>query len=461
MSDNEDEDFDLDDGSFDDFEKSGGGGNTLGDLWRNNPLVKVGTIIGAGVLIFVVISFFGGAEEDPSFSLVQSGSEISAPPGTTEVTPQYRDAVEDANQQAVEKAEREGGSALPTPIETPRGALELPEEESEGEDPLQRWRRLQEERLERELQRSQQLRPEAVPEDTTSQAEAIQALTDAMAEQMQSILESRGTVNVQSVTMTGPEWLQQLYEQEQEAIAAAQAAAQGTGEITEVILLPAGEIEYAQLMIEANSDVPGPVLAQIVSGPLRGNRVLGSFEVSNEYLVLTFDTVVVDGESIEIDAIALDPDTTLPGMATEVDHRYLQRVVLPMAAAFVEGAAEAISESGTTTITIQGETVAEETEDTSNEQEIASGITEAGEALGEILDEMNDDVEILVRIEAGTPMGILFLEPVIQGNDSVDIEPITGTNIQAVQGVPGAQPFTGLQGIPYYTGTPYVQQPQN
>ena len=152
-----------------------------------------------------------------------------------------------------------------------------------------------------------------------------------------------------------------------------------------------------------------------MSGPLAGSRILGSFEEEHELLTLTFETIVYNGESFDIDAVALDPDTTLPGLVSEVDHRYLKRIVLPMAAAFVEGAASAISESGRTTITIEGEQVAEETEETDTGQEIATGVEEAGQELREILDEMADDTEVMVRVAAGTPMGILFLEPVIEG----------------------------------------------
>ena len=40
-----------------------------------------------------------------------------------------------------------GGSAIPVPVEYPRDRLQLPKEEMETEDPLHRWRRLQEERV--------------------------------------------------------------------------------------------------------------------------------------------------------------------------------------------------------------------------------------------------------------------------------------------------------------------------
>ena len=84
---------------------------------------------------------------------------------------------------------------------------------------------------------------------------------------------------------------------------------------------------------------------------------------------------------------------------------------------FVEGAAQAIADSGRLTVTIQGETVAQEEGEADNQQEIASGIEEAGKELGDILEEEGGEIEVLIRIESGTPMGLLFLEPVIQDSN--------------------------------------------
>ncbi|MCD8497283.1 MAG: hypothetical protein LRZ85_03890 [Alphaproteobacteria bacterium] len=65
-------------------------------------------------------------------------------------------------------------------------------------------------------------------------------------------------------------------------------------------------------------------------------------------------------------------------MATDVDHRYLKRVLLPAAAAFIEGAASAISQSGLTTVTVEGSTVSEDSASPNSRQEIASGLEEPG-----------------------------------------------------------------------------------
>lgn len=418
MSDDLDDDLSIDD-SFDDFEKKEGG-NSLGDLWRDNALFKIGVIAAGGILFFVLISFLGGEEQKTQPSMVGAPADIKAPPGSEGASEIYREAVREINEADVERALQEGDSSLPVPIDPTKDIISVPEQEEEAEDPLQRWRRLQEERLERELQQ----RETAVPVDTGAdqqRSEAIQALAEAMSQQMQSILSTQSEITVAQRPMTDADFLERLHEQQMEdaALVDGEFADDDELDLEEgvEILFPAGEIAYAQLLTEANTDAPGPVLAEIMSGPLKGNRVLGSFEAQDEYLTLSFDTVVIDGESLTIDAVALDPDTTLPGMATEVDHRYFKRIVLPAAAAFIEGVSEAVAESGLTTITIQGETVAEETEDADTEQEIASGLEEVGEELSEILDEMADDTKVLIRVEAGTPFGLLFLEPVLSDPD--------------------------------------------
>jgi hypothetical protein len=72
-------------------------------------------------------------------------------PGAGEASPSYIEAVEDAEEAAFEKAVREGNSTMPVPVETPTDRLQLPEEGGGGEDPLHRWRRLQEERVLRDV----------------------------------------------------------------------------------------------------------------------------------------------------------------------------------------------------------------------------------------------------------------------------------------------------------------------
>ena len=423
MSDEDDLELDDLEESFDDFDKKG---KSLGDLWRDNPIVKIGSIAALVGVVFLVIMSFGGGSKAPDPSFVGStGGDLTSVPGGSETSQAYIEAIEETNEAAVEEAFSTGTSALPVPIDPAVSVISAAPKEEEPDDPLARWRMLQEERLEREIQQREVIAPvqQNTAEADTSRQEAIQELASAMSEQMGSILERATTsTDIRSLSVTDVGFLEQLEEQrleEQAALEEAMALEEDSieGESTTEVLLPAGQIAYAELMIEANTDSPGPVLAQILSGPLKGNRILGTFEEENELITLSFDTVVIGEDSVSIDAVAIDPDTTLPGMATEVDHRYFQRIVLPAAAAFVDGMATAIAESGRTTVTVEGDTVSEETEDADSEQEVATGIQEAGQEVRSILDDIVNDIEVLVRLEVGTPMGILFLEPVTVDNE--------------------------------------------
>ena len=418
MSDNLDDDIDLDE-SFDDFESKGGDGKTA---LMGNPAVKIGAIVGAALILFFIVSSLGGGDEKIADSYVGGGADVSSlNTDSDKITPAYTEAIRDLNEADIERAIATGDSSLPVPIDPPVGSIDPIDDEPE-EDPLERWRRLQQERLDRELQQQQALEVTEISGITDAErAEALaqeqlalENLAGIMSEQMSSILDSKAGITVSSVRLTDPAFLEKMIEEEEEEAAEAAAAANAQAEATPTnVLVPAGRIIYAQMLTEANTDAPGPVLAEIMSGALKGSRILGSFEAQESVLTLSFNTVIYNDQNLNIDAVALDPNTTLPGLATEVDRRYWQRIVLPAAASFVEGLTSAIAESGRTSVTIQGETVAEETEETSNDQEVASGVAQVGEELGEILDEIADEAEVLIRIETGTPFGLLLLEPVV------------------------------------------------
>lgn len=429
MDDNKDSDFDdefdtedfdtgdFDDGGFDDFEKQEG---TLGDLWRNNPMVKTGVIIGGlAVLILGIILFSGKSDRLPS-SRVVGGKDITEAPGTGNVTDAYKQAIEEENTRRIEEAIRQSESAVPMPVEPVKGTVGLQFEEPEEEDPLERWRRMQEQRIQQQqIQEKQQ--PEAIPEPVEdTRTPAVNAMAQAMARQMESVLGNQQIErpNIQNVATIA--YLEDLERKEQQKLEEALAKrqellAQTEGALDELeILLPAGTIEYAQLLIEANTDAPGPILAQINTGPLRGAKVIGSFTSTDNFLTLNFSTVVIDGVDYPVSGVAIDPETTLPGVVTDIDRRYIRRVVLPMAAEFITGLTSAIASSGQTTVTINGDSVTETTSTSNidNDQEVASGLAKAGEELANILDEAVDSTEPLLRVRAGTPIGILFTSSV-------------------------------------------------
>ena len=180
---------------------------------------------------------------------------------------------------------------------------------------------------------------------------------------------------------------------------------------TAKVVVPAGDIYYGTMITEANSDVPGPILAQVVSGPLNGGRLVGSFQSTDEYLVLKFTTLSIGGRTYSIDAIALDPHTTLGGVATETDQRYFARLVLPMAAAFISQFGQAISQPDSTTSVSNG-TVATSTSSSTDKQALYAGLGQSAQQLSSFVNQSGNAVKPLVRVASNTPVGIFFIKPV-------------------------------------------------
>jgi len=423
MSNNDDNDMDVenfDDGGFDDFSKKG----SLGDMWKNNPMVKIGVILAGLAVVGGALVLFGGPEEKETPSTIATrGNDVNEAPGSSEVSSTMKDSIEETNLQRAEDALRKEESAVPMPYEPPKGQLPVPAETPSGEDPLDRWKRMQEERV----RQQETLKQARAPSDKTKQVDtktpAINAMAKSMSAQMQSMLKTQKIDGPKNKNITDVKFLEEVEENKRKKIEennmraqAAQAQSAVDDDQVEDIILPAGTIEYGQSVIEANTDAPGPVMAQIISGPLRGSRVIGSFTSTDDYITLNFNTIVIDGIDYPIEAVAIDPNTTLPGMVTEIDHRYFKRIILPMAAEFVTGFADALSESGTTSVYISDSSVTQSSSNKSSEQEVASGVSEAGDKLSEILDEEAENTKPMLRLASGTPMGILFIAPVTDTN---------------------------------------------
>ncbi|MES2728817.1 MAG: hypothetical protein V4621_01805 [Pseudomonadota bacterium] len=394
--------------------------NTLADLWNSNPMVKVVAVLGVLALLVGAMVLFGGSEEAPQ-SVVGGAQDVKEAPGTNQVTPSMAEAMQDYNDQMIEDAMQTGGSAIPVPINPT--ISELPAPDAPGEDPLAKWREVQDQQQTMPPV-PQQVGPTADPNAEAARQQALGALAGAMSSQMEKILEVRRPGKISSMNVTTIDQQQQAGANGLTPVGLNGAPydpnMQQTPLNTVKVLLSAGTIEYGQLLLEANTDAPGPVLAQLVTGPFAGGRVIGTFTNTDNYLVLNFNTLVKDAVNYPINAVAVDPQTTLPGMVTDIDRRYFQRIVLPAAARFVEGMGRAIADSGSnTTIIIDGETRVEEDDSKiDTRQELYNGVEEGAREFADFLEEEGDDTEPLIRVASGTPLGIFFTQPVTQTLDA-------------------------------------------
>jgi Type IV secretory pathway, VirB10 components len=202
---------------------------------------------------------------------------------------------------------------------------------------------------------------------------------------------------------------------QQTAPAAAPSAA---AEAESKIKLPlAGKILYAQMVSRADSDAPGPVLAKIVQGDYAGATLIGSFQKAENALVISFDRMTVENtrdgeeinETIAIEAIAVSTDYIGTALATHVDRHLFQKIGIGFLAGFAEGFGDAISQKGQTTISGTTGTITTSTGDLSTKEELYSAGGKAVSNTGSILMDEFGRRPTTVRVESGTPIGVLFL----------------------------------------------------
>lgn len=451
---------------FSDFDQ--GKSNSLGDLWRNNTMVKMGVVVlGVGAVIAALMLFGGNTIDNPS--TLNQTPELKEAPGAAELSPEMKEAMQTFDTQKAEEAAKNNTSAIPTILEPPKEQVVSQQDELSEEDPFTRWRKVQEERerLQSEQQMGMadlQVQQQQQQQVEQNRNERLDALSKGMQEQMQAILESRAIKKMNYMTVVDIKAFrdaqaaaqQALLEQQQAAVEADTGfGTDGTGTMDMIPppAIPAATVNYAQLLIEANTDAPGPVLAQLASGPLAGGRLLGKFEETDNYLVLKFDRVIHKGKTYKTDAIALDPSTTLPGLITEKDRRLFSRVFLPAAASFIAGVAGSAAESGGTETSVSTGTstiTASEERDPDLENNLFKGVEKGAEKISEIMDEDSENIKPMLRVATGTPMGILFIEPAIEESAQMaaqeeDDDENKGINLQgyvpAGYGIPSLIPF--------------------
>lgn len=194
-------------------------------------------------------------------------------------------------------------------------------------------------------------------------------------------------------------------------------------------LLAAGSAAYGVLLAEANSAHGGPVLAELLGGPLHGARLSGSFQRSGSDLVLRFSRlwtgsssgsssasgVALPAEGMPVDAWGLDPDCACYGVPGEVDHHWFSRFILPAATAFAAGWAAA-SAAPSTSVTVDGATIVTRRQNPGSAA-LHAGAADAMRAVGAELGALAPDGPV-VRIPAGTEILVMFAAAVRGGDRS-------------------------------------------
>jgi intracellular multiplication protein IcmE len=115
-------------------------------------------------------------------------------------------------------------------------------------------------------------------------------------------------------------------------------------------------------------------------------------------------------KSKTITAYAIDPDRARTALASQVDYHYLQRYGAIMATAFVQGYANAITTSGSTTSTgIFGTSTSHPP--LSPSEKLATAIGQIGQSLGSTTQNYVN-IPPTVIVDSGVSLGILFMADV-------------------------------------------------
>ncbi|MDD3028714.1 MAG: TrbI/VirB10 family protein [Alphaproteobacteria bacterium] len=406
----------------------------LAEAWRTKPVFKLVILI-AGVFAIgaSALNFFGGNKTPTETAHLAAPPALKEAPGGV-VSPYMRQQTELANAERAKKALESGGSAIPTPVgQTQNGPASFDMQDDRGSAAL-RELRAETELLKRQIKiQQQQQEQKKTQKSIVSQQELVQqrqiqeqqdnSLAEAMQRQMQQLLTSWAPMGIKNVAVVGQGlWGGAMPSGDAAGIPAGTSAGSFQSAFSDrkkrKAFIKAGTVNYAQLLTEANSDVPGPILAQIVSGPLTGARAVGSFQVSDgyeKYIVMRFSLANKNGRDYSIDAIALDPDTTLGGMATEVDERYFTRVILPAAAGFLQGMGEAMSEGGSS-ITSSGDVSITTQSSQGSKEGIYRGLSRGAQTMSQFFQQRANVTKPLVRVDAGTPFGLFFVSSVFDGS---------------------------------------------
>ncbi|ACB97393.1 DotG/IcmE/VirB10 family protein [Beijerinckia indica] len=179
----------------------------------------------------------------------------------------------------------------------------------------------------------------------------------------------------------------------------------------ETVLIPAGRMIYAHTVTAADSDSNGPIILQADSGPLAGDRMIGSFSKSKSTrLIVLVQKIEHNGQELTADGLVVAPDTMETTVASDVDQHYMERVIIPGAAAFVEGVGQAIAMSNTTSQVSPLGGVTAFTK-LNFQQQLGVGAGAVASRLGSILTQQMPTGPT-VQLGANLPVGVMFISPV-------------------------------------------------
>lgn len=180
------------------------------------------------------------------------------------------------------------------------------------------------------------------------------------------------------------------------------------------ILMPAGRGIYAHTVLSVNSDTGGPLVLHADSGPIAGDRLIATFSKNGyDRLVVRVTTVDHRGKPLDANAIVVAPDSMETAVASSVDEHYLERLLLPAAAAFVQGLGQALATTSNIQTVLSPLGGASYATHLNLSQQLGVGAGAAAQQVGTAL---NNEAPKgpTVSLAANVNVGVMFLTPLTE-----------------------------------------------
>lgn len=410
-----------------------------------------GGLLVTGVIVAIVSSGKTGEplEAVPSQTTGVPAGVVSTPGAVT--SERYRELQQEANIKGAQKAEQTGETFVPTivgdqPEQPKKEDVQAEFLQALGSDATKLLREagvavpqvdpnaaeLEAIRL-REAEAEAALRRQRLADAESERLMAMSEHRVKQIEQVSQAMEQQTAAAFSAWNSAAPvqQYVVGSWAEQKEAKKKAMAEIDASKVEEKPVIMKAGSILFAALETAVNSDEPGPVLARIVQGSLKGSKLIGSIEISaeGEKIALKFDTINIPTEhnSMKISAVAIDPDTARTALASDVDYHYFLRWGSLFASSFLEGYSKAVGESGTT---VQTSTAPGSATSTTNKQalngrqQIFEGLGTVGERWSEAIAK-NFERKPTITIDSGIGIGVLLTADLKLGEKPEEINRFT------------------------------------
>lgn len=391
----------------------------LGDV-KARPLILVAglvLLVGIVVIVYAMQNGSGNAVEANIGSKTTGVPSIRSSPGTGSTQDEtYNQLQLEQNRLRAKEAGQTGGSSIPTLVNQPPGSAgsmgSIASVESETQDAqAEAYKKLLEEQNRRNAARLAAEQQASAASTQAQQAQQAQQAFEGLMQKQANELMKRWQPVAQAVIggQVLPESMKPTTGTNTQATGLTTVAGTATDKTKSPALYKAGDIIFGVLETGINSDEPGPILVRVVSGPLKGAKLIGSVAIQNDKVMLQFNTLNAPSlpNSVPASVVAIDPETARTALASEVDHHYLIKYGAVFAASFMQGVSQAVQTSLQPSFTSSNNTFVATSTQATTKQEILMGLGQVGQQISQNIQQYSPPPT--VTVDAGVSLGLLFL----------------------------------------------------